>query len=141
MKSTINSIRDFNRFYVSLIGVMKNHVLDLDYSLTESRIIFEIDITKKVTAREIKDKLFLDEGYVSRIVNKLVKDKLIIKEQSSDDKRVYFLALTEKGKEIANLINVRSDNQIENIIENLSDEKQIRVVQLMIEIKEVLSKK
>jgi len=139
MKEIISSIRGFNRFYVELIGVMKNHILDLDYSLTESRIIFEIDHHTQITAREIKEKLSLDEGYVSRLVKKLVKDKVITRKQSPEDKRTYFLILTEKGKEIAHFINVRSDRQIEDLLSGLDKNQRMRVVELMTEIKNTLS--
>lgn len=141
MSNTIASIREFNRYYVNLIGIMKNHILDQEYSLTESRIIFEISNARKITAREIKEKLSLDEGYVSRIVTKLVKDQLVIKEQSKKDKRVYFLVLTAKGKETADLINVRSDDQIGNIIAPLDPQQQTRIVELMAEIKQILNNK
>ncbi len=141
MKKMISSIRDFNRFYVNLIGVMKNHILDLNYSLTESRIIFEIDNNKQITAREITAMLSLDEGYVSRIVKKLMKDKIIHRKQSFRDKRTYFLVLTEKGKKVANLINTRSDDQIEKLLADLNEKQRTRVVTLMTELKHILNHK
>jgi len=141
MKKMISSVRDFNRFYVNLIGVMKNHILDLNYSLTESRIIFEIDNNKQITAREITAMLSLDEGYVSRIVKKLMKDKVIHRKQSLRDKRTYFLALTEKGKKVANLINIRSDDQIEQLLADLNEKQRTRVVTLMTELKHILNHK
>lgn len=141
MKKIISSVREFNRFYVELIGVMKNHILDLNYSLTESRIIFEIDTNKQITAREIKENLSLDEGYVSRLIKKLVKDKIIIRKQSLEDKRTYFLVLTEKGQEVANLINERSDNQVGDIFSDLNENQKVRVVELMNEIKNILNHK
>lgn len=141
MKKIISSVREFNRFYVELIGVMKNHILDLNYSLAESRIIFEIDTNKQITAREIKENLSLDEGYVSRLIKKLVKDKIIIRKQSLEDKRTYFLVLTEKGQEVANIINERSDNQVGDIFSDLNENQKVRVVELMNEIKNILNHK
>lgn len=141
MKKMISSVRDFNRFYVNLIGVMKNHILDLNYSLTESRIIFEIDNNKQITAREITAMLSLDEGYVSRIVKKLIKDKVIHRKQSLRDKRTYFLVLTGKGKKVANLINTRSDDQIEKLLADLNEKQRTRVVTLMTELKHILNHK
>lgn len=139
MNEIISSIRDFNRFYIQLTGIMKNRFPDLNYSFTELRTVFEISNTPQITARDIKDKLPLDEGYVSRIVKKLVKDKIITREQSSGDKRTYFLTLTEKGHEVAALINERSDKQIESILTGLDQPQKTRVVKLMKEIKSILS--
>ncbi|HXL56601.1 MAG TPA: helix-turn-helix domain-containing protein, partial [Chitinophagaceae bacterium] len=93
----IGEIRAFNRFYTNIIGVLVNHILNTDYSLTEARILFEIYNNDNCTARTIKNIIKIDEGYLSRIIDKLVKQKLIKKQQSKLDGRVYILILTSFG--------------------------------------------
>jgi len=137
MKEIIRSVRDFNRFYVELLGVMKNRFLGLDCSLTELRIIFEIDNSERITAREIKEKLSLDEGYVSRLVKKMAKEKIVFRKQSPNDKRTYFLCLTEKGREVAKQIDERSDSQVEEILSNLDTDGKTKIVKAMTEIKNI----
>lgn len=39
---TILKIRKFNRFYLSVMDFYENSYLDSDYSVTESRVLYEI---------------------------------------------------------------------------------------------------
>lgn len=138
MDEIVKSVRDFNRFYVNLIGLLKNKLFDLDYSLTESRILFEIDIHKQITARKLRELIAIDEGYLSRLISNLVTKKLIAKVQSSTDKRNYNLSLTEHGQNLIELINSKSDEQIAGLLRNINDKDKQRVAEIMIELKDIL---
>lgn len=136
----ISSIREFNRFYTAILGVVNNHILESEYSITEARIIYELANCNGVTAREIKEKLHIDEGYMSRIISGFVKNGILQKKQSENDKRVYMLELTLKGRKIYNLINQRSDKQIENLIEHLNGTEQKKLLALIAQVKSMLTK-
>ena len=41
-KDEIAQIRLFNRYYTSVIGLLDKHYLNSDFSLTETRIMFEL---------------------------------------------------------------------------------------------------
>ena len=43
-KSIIDNIRDFNRYYTNLIGVLNKDALQLNYSLTELRVVYELSL-------------------------------------------------------------------------------------------------
>lgn len=136
----IPSIREFNRFYTTVLGVVNNHILDSEYSLTEARVIYELASSGKLTAREIKEKLLLDEGYISRIIARFLKNGVIFKDQSSNDKRAFLLRLTAKGKQVFNMINDQSDRQIENLIQHLSKTEQEKLAALIVQVKHLLTK-
>lgn len=140
MLSVILSVRKFNRFYVNLLGLLQNSLFDLDYSLTEVRIIFEIDNAGILNARKLKDLLFIDEGYLSRIINRLVKDRIVKKEPSQTDKRIFNLSLTASGIELLQKINKKADSQMENILQDLTLEDQHRIGLLADELKNLLEK-
>jgi len=38
----VAAVREFNRFYTSVLGLLREGLLDTPYSLTEARIIFEL---------------------------------------------------------------------------------------------------
>lgn len=137
MKELVKSVRDFNRFYVNLIGILQNNLFDLNYSLTESRIIFEIGTGSEITASKLKNLLFIDEGYLSRLIGTLVKNGMVCKSQSKTDRRVHFLSLTKKGKNLLDEINIKSDKQIEGLLTNLNPKDQSRVAEIMAELKNI----
>lgn len=57
------------------------------------------------------DKLGVDKGYLSRILNRFKSNKLITKEKCSNDGRLNFIKLTTKGKELLLNLAKKSDNQ------------------------------
>ncbi|HEX7064341.1 MAG TPA: MarR family transcriptional regulator, partial [Bacillales bacterium] len=65
-ENRISAIRHFNRFITRQMGVLREGLLHTPYSLTESRIIFELANRETVTPSELMNELELDAGYLSR---------------------------------------------------------------------------
>ncbi|MNY37015.1 DNA-binding transcriptional repressor MarR [compost metagenome] len=108
--------------------------------MTESRIIFEIGVAGEISARKLKDLLFIDEGYLSRLIANLVKNGMINKSQSTADKRIHVLSLTVSGKNLLDEINRKSNEQLEALLSPLSINDQHRVAEITAELKHILSK-
>lgn len=136
-----SKIREFNRFYTSIIGVTNIHILESDYSLTEVRAMYEIYYSPTITARQIKEILKMDEGYLSHLIAKLVKKKIIRRERSKDDNRVFSLSLTQTGEETFLQLNQRSSDAVEAIIQHLDKNEQNELGQLLDRVKQLLTKK
>ena len=119
----IDRIRSFNRFYTNIIGLLDQHFLDSPFSLTEGRVLYEICNTEECSAKKIREKIVIDEGYLSRILDSFSKRGLIKKTPSSKDGRLRIILPTEKGKkEFANL-NENSNVLISQLVEKLSEEE------------------
>ncbi|MFF2591716.1 MarR family winged helix-turn-helix transcriptional regulator [Peribacillus butanolivorans] len=118
--NTIADIRQFNRFYTNILGVLDKHILDTGYSLTEARVVLEIGMMEQCIANNLVDKLEIDRSYMSRIINKLSKDGLVIKENSTLDNRTSLIRLTPKGMTLFNQLNERSDEQLVRLFQGLS---------------------
>ena len=61
-------IRHFNRFYTRQIGVLREGLLQTQFSLTEVRVLYEIANHDHLSAAELARELALDPGYLSRIL-------------------------------------------------------------------------
>lgn len=136
---TINQIRSFNRFYTSHIGLLNQHFLESPYSLTEVRVLYEIGEHQSVTAQYLCDILYLDKGYMSRILNLFSKKEIISKIKSKDDGRAYHIVLTDTGKELLKELNNRSAGQILNFAQKLGSEEKNMLVNSMKTIQNLLS--
>lgn len=129
-KNTIADIRQFNRFYTNILGVLDKHILDTGYSFTEARVILEIGLMEQCIANNLVDKLEIDRSYMSRIINKLSKDGLVMKENSTLDNRTSLIQLTPEGMTLFNQLNEKSDEQIVRLFQGLSqnDIKEIHLL-------------
>lgn len=137
--NAISQIRSFNRFYTKVLGLLDQHILDSEYSLTEVRVLHEISKTNKCTAIALGNQLEIDRSYMSRIIKHLDKGELITKVQSNQDNRVYYIALTEKGSNIIDELNRKSDEQIAKLFEHLGHEELSKVLESMDIIKNRIS--
>lgn len=136
---TIQSVRRFNRFYTNILGLLNQHILASSYSLTEARVLFEINRREQCTANALATQLGIDRSYMSRIMKKLELSGIITRMQSTEDNRINFITLTEKGtKTITDLIK-KSDEQIAVLLEPLTPAQQTDLIKAMRTIKDIIS--
>src|ERR1035438_3319802 len=78
----VQSMRRFNRFYTRQIGLLDEGLLNSPFSVTEVRTLYELAHREQSTAVELCAELGLDAGYLSRILRKFEKQRLIEKKVS-----------------------------------------------------------
>lgn len=120
---TINEIRKFNRFYTVNMGFLDSGYLDTEYSIAETRILFEIKMHEKCIQSDIAKTLHIDKSYLSRLIKRFDKNGLIEKDKSSEDKRAAYLVLTEKGTMETERLMKRTNTQIQAKISELSSDE------------------
>ncbi|AOY76489.1 bifunctional helix-turn-helix transcriptional regulator/GNAT family N-acetyltransferase [Clostridium formicaceticum] len=140
-KSLIHTIRRFNRFYTNILGLLDHHMLDSEFSLSEARVLYEIAHIENCTSKKLIEKLSIDPGYLSRIIKRFEKSGMTYRVQSTEDGRLYYLYLTDRGKETLLRLDELSDRQIFQMIFRLQEEKQKKLVEGMEVIENLLSAK
>ncbi|MRG44288.1 GNAT family N-acetyltransferase [Chitinophaga sp. SYP-B3965] len=131
MNQFISNIRKFNRYYTKQLGLLQQHFLDTDYSLTDIRVLYEIDFNGQTTATGIRDALQIDAGYLSRILRSFEKKGLIIKHPLPEDGRSYYLQLTARGKKLMSSLNELSNEQIREMLKDLAPAQQEKIAHAM----------
>ena len=134
----IDAFRRFNRFYTKQIGVLRAGLLDSPLSLTEVRVLYELAHRQEPTAALIGRELGLDPGYLSRILRGFRKRKLVGTRSAPGDRRRRLLALTDEGRTVFGELDRRSSAEIEAMLENLSPERQRRLLGAMQTIEHLL---
>ena len=127
----ISAVRHFNRFFTRQIGVLREGLLHSPYSLTESRILFEIAHQQHVTTSVLGRELGLDMGYLSRTLNDLEQRGLVNKVRSEQDGRQRILRLTPEGESAFALLDRRSRDEIGEMLHDLSEEEQESLLRAM----------
>ncbi len=134
----IAAIRQFNRFYTRQIGALREGLLHSAYSLTESRILFELAHRDTPTATELSRELGLDPGYLSRMLARFEQQGLIEKVPAEHDGRQRLLRLTPAGQDAFALLDRRSRDEVVELLGELHDDEQKRLLQAMQTIEGVL---
>ncbi|WP_168356705.1 MarR family winged helix-turn-helix transcriptional regulator [Petralouisia muris] len=137
---TIHEIRKFNRFYTVNMGFLDSGYLDTEYSIAETRILFEIKMHEKCIQSDIVKTLHIDKSYLSRLVKGFYKNGLIEKDKSEEDKRVTYLSMTEKGSAETERLIELTNHQIKAKINKLSLDECNRLCDAMHTVISILGK-
>src|SRR5215510_14947101 len=76
VREWMRRVRSFNRAVSQRIGALKDHFLDRDRPLGEARLLYEIGLAG-AEVRDLRARLELDSGYVSRLLRSLERQQLV----------------------------------------------------------------
>lgn len=89
------------------------------FTYSQCYILLEIYKYQTLAINEISEKMRLDISTITRIMSKLVRDGLILKNRSAYDKRIVEATLTEKGKTVARQLQNGIEDYYKEVISNL----------------------
>ena len=137
---TVQDIRTFNRFYTNVIGALDySRQLYAPYTLTESRVLYELAHSPRTDAADLRAELSLDAGYLSRILNKFEEDGLIERTPSAGDSRRRSVSLTPRGRETAALLAERANESVGALLSTVPSADRPRLAEAMRAVREILS--
>ncbi|MET7784763.1 bifunctional helix-turn-helix transcriptional regulator/GNAT family N-acetyltransferase [Streptomyces mirabilis] len=137
---TVQDIRSFNRFYTNVIGALDyGRHLYAPYTLTESRVLYELAHSPRTDAADLRGELSLDAGYLSRILNKFEQDGLIERTPSARDPRRRRITLTAQGRETAALLDERSRESVGALLATVPADDRPRLAEAMLTVRTLLS--
>jgi DNA-binding MarR family transcriptional regulator/GNAT superfamily N-acetyltransferase len=134
----VAQVRQFNRFYTRMIGVLQAGLVGTRYSLTEARVLFELAQRDAVDVAEMRRMLDLDAGYLSRILGRFATDGLVVREQSASDARRQTIRLTEAGAAEFALLDTAQVEAVEQLVLPLPGDERARLTAAMGTIRKAL---
>ncbi len=134
---TLDLIRRFNRTVTQRIGALSDNYLDSGRPLGEARLLFEIG-PQGATVRDLRTRLCLDSGYISRMLRELEAQKLTTAKPDPSDRRLRKVTLTAKGKKAWSSLEVKSFNLASSLLEPLSEAQQERLLTAMDDVVRLL---
>lgn len=105
----VAQVRAFNRFYTRVIGLLEEGMHKTLHTLSEARVIYELNKEGVTTAAQIAVALGMDRGQMSRLMTKLVGQGLVANLPRGADGRSTPIGLTPEGKAVAARLDAMSD--------------------------------
>jgi len=131
-------VREFNRFYTNVIGLLREGLLDTPYSLAEARILFELAREKEAETAHLRRWLDIDAGYLSRLLARFEADGLVTRTRSPLDGRRQVIGLTGAGRAVQADLDARSGDQIRALLAGLTPDGRRRLTGAMASIREIV---
>jgi DNA-binding MarR family transcriptional regulator/GNAT superfamily N-acetyltransferase len=133
----ILQVRQFNRLVTQRVGALDDHFLGRDRPLGESRLLYEIG-AEGADLRELRRRLGLDSGYVTRLVQTLEEQGLIRLSPGADDQRLRRARWTPAGRREVREMNRRADEAAAGLLDPLTPAQRARLVAAMAEVHRLL---
>lgn len=134
----IDAVRAFNRFYTRQIGLLDEGLLKSAFSLTEARVLYELAHRDGLIATDLTRDLGLDPGYVSRLLKKFERLRLIARSTLVSDARQSSITLTPSGQQAFAPLNQDSHDQVAALLDRLPALEQDRLVKAMQTVQRLL---
>ena len=133
----IQQVRSFNRALTRRIGVLGDNYLERGRPLAESRLLFEIG-RDGADVRELRARLSLDSGYLSRLLRALEGQGLVKSHPAAADARVRRATLTRKGLREFEALDQRSQGLAISLLAPLGSAQRARMIEAMAEVERLL---
>ncbi|MGR0319398.1 bifunctional helix-turn-helix transcriptional regulator/GNAT family N-acetyltransferase [Agromyces sp. ZXT2-3] len=137
----IARVRRFNRTVTERIGALDEGYLARGRPLGQSRLLWEIGAAGGTGAelRELRERLDLDSGYLSRQLRALEADGLVRVEAAASDSRVRVAHLTGEGVVERAELDRSSDALVDGILDPLTDRQRDRLLAAMDEVERLMT--
>lgn len=133
----VSQVRRFNRTVSQRIGALNDRFLGRDRPLGEARLLFEIG-PEGAEVRELRARLALDSGYVSRLLRSLERQGFVEAVAAASDGRVRRAQLTTAGLAELDELNRRSDGFAHSLLESLTETQRERLIASMAVVERLL---
>jgi DNA-binding MarR family transcriptional regulator/ribosomal protein S18 acetylase RimI-like enzyme len=138
MDSAVAKVRSFNRTLTQRIGALDDEYLARERPLGASRVLWEVG-DEGVAVSALRARLGLDSGYLSRLLRRLEKERLVVVEASPTDRRARIVRLRAAGRAERALLDRRSDELAESLLRPLDAAQRARLVDAMALIERLLT--
>lgn len=133
----IPTVRSFYRALTLRVGVFTDRFLGRGRPIAESRLLFEIG-REGTDVRELRSRLDLDSGYLSRLLRSLERQGLVEVATLESDLRSRRASVTVAGLAELEELDRLGDRFAEGTLEPLSEAERARLVAAMSEVEKLL---
>lgn len=133
----VQQVRSFSRLVTERLGVLMDSYLDLGRPLGASRLLWEVDAA--VDVRELRARLSLDSGYLSRLLRTLEGEGLVTVQAEAADRRRRTATLTAAGRAERARLDERSNALARSLLAPLSERQTTQLVDAMATVERLLT--
>lgn len=128
-KKDSNYLRELLRLLVRNLGLLeKSDASFCGVTISQCHAIVEIGRAEEISLNELAELLTLDKSTMSRTINKLVEDKLVIREAHTKDRRYITIRLTDEGINIFKTIEGTMGKYYDGIFTSIQEDKREQIL-------------
>jgi DNA-binding MarR family transcriptional regulator len=111
----------------------------LGLTMTQVRVLYTLQMENGLAAGELAERLGVRPSTVTRIVDRLVRDKLVSRDIDETDRRLVRHHLTDKGDNVFRELQATARERLGRVLAVLSDEQVERIVEALRDLNEAIA--
>ncbi|TYT24950.1 GNAT family N-acetyltransferase [Luteimonas viscosa] len=127
----VQEVREFNRFYTRLVGLLDEHLPDSGLSLPEGRVLYELATAGGQAAADLTRTLGMDKAQLSRVVRTLTGRGLLASEVDPAHGKRRLLSLTPSGRDAFAALDAGTRRRMATVLQPLAGDRQQALVHSM----------
>ncbi len=88
--------------------------------------------------QKVAEKILVTSGTITYVINKLEKKELVVRRKCEKDKRIFYVSLTEKGREFISDIFPKHKEFLDNLFIELNEDTKRELVDNLIQLRKIL---
>lgn len=125
-----NHLRELIRILVRNLGILeKNDASCCSVTVGQCHAIVEIGRIGSISLTELSDLVGVDKSTMSRTINNLVDDRMVIRDIDEDNRRYVNIQLTDDGRMIFNNIEKTMNKYYQGIFDAIPEHKRDQVLE------------
>lgn len=121
----------FRGFFIKLKSIYKTAFENLEYSRPLYEVMKYLKYNGKSKMTDLVKELMVTKPYITAVADKLITNDLIFREHDIKDRRIIFIALTEKGHSIVDEYETLLKNKVKENISFL-DDNEVKEFEMML---------
>lgn len=122
-ETAVARVRQFNRTWTEVLGLLDRGLLETDHSLAEARVLFELAQRDGWERSTLRERLAMDASFLTRVLRRLEKRGLVSSQTSAADGRALDVSLTGAGRGAFQVLDQRSSEQVSELIAPLTPDQ------------------
>jgi hypothetical protein len=139
MENKVKLIKNFTRFYNSMVMRWESKLMRKGFSLPELWVLFELEIGSACTKRELASRLHLPVVKMDEVFIRLIQAKLVKVEHEGMDDLFRKLVLTKYGLETVVSLREFYDEMIAKDVKQMGEVKRLELMEHLQKARKIMA--
>ena len=126
------------RTYNDMFFEIEKNVQEFGLNISEFGVLEMLYHKGDQPVQKVAEKILVTSGTITYVINKLEKKELVVRRKCEKDKRVFYVSLTEKGREFISDIFPKHKEFLDNLFIELNEDTKRELVDNLIQLRKIL---
>jgi MarR family 2-MHQ and catechol resistance regulon transcriptional repressor len=116
--------------YAFLKGLSKN-LESLGITTSEYTMLAHLNDVEKAKTQKLGEVSMITSGTITHLINKMIKLSYVVKEQDSEDKRVFWIKITDEGRQVFHKIHKEHMLYLDELLSDFTEDDKNEFIEMV----------